>query len=29
MEEWVSANKDQSKAALAIDDMFRGGIANN
>lgn len=29
MEEWVSANKDQSKAAgLAIDDMFRGGIAN-
>ena len=29
MEEWVSANKDRSKtAALAIDDMFRGGIAN-
>ncbi|MDN5130984.1 YecA family protein [Aliarcobacter butzleri] len=29
MEKWVSANKDRSKAAaLAIDDMFRGGIAN-
>jgi uncharacterized protein YchJ len=29
MEEWGSINKDQSKAAvLAIDDMFRGGIAN-
>lgn len=29
MGEWVSANKDQSKAAgLAMDDMFRGGIAN-
>lgn len=29
MEEWVSANKDQLKAAgLAMDDMFRGGIAN-
>lgn len=29
MEAWVAANTDQSKAAgLAMDDMFRGGIAN-
>ncbi len=29
MGEWVSSNKDQSKAVgLAMDDMFRGGIAN-
>jgi hypothetical protein len=29
METWVGANTDQSKAAgLAMDDMFRGGIAN-
>lgn len=29
MDEWVSSNTDQSKTAgLAIDDMFRGGIAN-
>lgn len=29
MEEWVAANAEQSKAAgRAMDDMFRGGIAN-
>lgn len=29
MEEWISENKDRSKAvALAFDDMFRGGIVN-
>ncbi|MBD9522799.1 SEC-C domain-containing protein [Ensifer sp. ENS02] len=29
MEEWSAANADQSKAAgQAIDDMFRGGVAN-
>jgi hypothetical protein len=29
MEEWVTENKDQSQATgRAIDDMFRGGIAN-
>jgi len=29
MESWVAANADQSEAAgLAMDDMFRGGIAN-
>lgn len=29
MEDWVAENKDQSKAAgQAIDDMFRGGVAN-
>ena len=29
MEEWISVNKDLSKAAgLAMDDMFRGGISN-
>lgn len=29
MEDWVAENKDQSKAAgQAVEDMFRGGVAN-